>query len=38
MVLAARLFPRNRRQRYGEEFDALLDDAPADWHQLLNVP
>lgn len=34
---AARLYPREWRARYGEEFDALVDDATADWRQLLNV-
>ena len=37
IAFAARLYPRNWRERYGEEFDALLDDATADWRQLLNV-
>jgi hypothetical protein len=34
---AARLYPRDWRERYGAEFDALLEDAPADWRQLWNV-
>ena len=37
IAFAARLYPRNWRERYGEEFDALLDDATADGRQLLNV-
>ena len=37
IALAARLYPRAWRERYGEEFDALLDDATADCRQLLNV-
>ena len=31
------LYPREWRERYGEEFDALLEDARADWRQLWNV-
>jgi len=34
---AARLYPRPWRERYGEEFSALLKDAPADWRQLADV-
>jgi hypothetical protein len=37
IALAGRLYPRVWRERYGEEFDALLEDAPADWRQLRNV-
>lgn len=37
IALAARLYPRDWRERYGEEFDALLEDAVADWRQLWNV-
>ena len=37
IVLAARLYPRAWRERYGDEFDALVEDAAADWRQLLNV-
>jgi len=37
IALAARLYPRSWRDRYGEEFDALLEDATADWQQFLNV-
>ena len=37
IALAARLYPRDWRARYGEEFDALVADATADWRQLLNV-
>jgi hypothetical protein len=34
---AAFLYPRSWRERYGDEFDALVEDAAADWRQLLNV-
>ena len=34
---AALLYPRSWRERYGDEFDALVEDAAADWRQLLNV-
>ncbi len=37
IALAARLYPRSWRERYGDEFDALVEDATADWRQLLNV-
>jgi len=37
IILAARFYPAGWRDRYGEEFDALLEDATADWRQLLNV-
>jgi hypothetical protein len=37
IALAARLYPRSWRERYGHEFDALLEDASADWRQLRNV-
>ena len=37
IAFAARLYPRDWRARYGEEFDALVNDATADWRQLLNV-
>jgi hypothetical protein len=35
--LAARLYPQAWRARYGEEFEALLEDAAADWRQLRDV-
>jgi hypothetical protein len=37
ILRAARLYPRDWRARYGEEFEALVDEATADWRQLLNV-
>jgi len=37
IALAAYLYPQAWRERYGEEFDALLEDAAADWRQLWNV-
>lgn len=37
IALAACLYPRAWRERYGEEFGALLEDAVADWRQLWNV-
>jgi hypothetical protein len=37
IALAGRLYPRGWRERYGEEFDALLEEATADWRQFLNV-
>ena len=30
---AAKLYPRSWRERYGAEFDALLDDIGADPHR-----
>jgi hypothetical protein len=35
--LVARLYPLGWRERYGNEFDALLEDVDADWLDLLNV-
>jgi hypothetical protein len=35
--LAARMYPRAWRERYGEEFEALLDDAGADGRAASNV-
>ena len=35
--LAARLYPQAWRARYGEEFEALVEDAAADWRQLWDV-
>jgi hypothetical protein len=37
IALAARIYPRDWRARYGDEFDALLEDARADGRQLVNV-
>ena len=37
IALSAYLYPRAWRERYGGEFDALLEDAAADWRQLWNV-
>ena len=34
---AAWLYPRRWRERYGVEFDALLDDARPGWRELANV-
>ena len=34
---AARLYPRNWRERYGEEFDALLEEAGAGPMELMDV-
>jgi hypothetical protein len=33
----ARLYPRSWRNRYGDEFDALLGDFPVGWGTLLDV-
>ena len=35
--LAARLYPASWRQRYGDEFTALLEDVGADWRTSVNV-
>jgi hypothetical protein len=35
--LAADLYPGNWRERYGEEFDALLDDLNPDWREFTDV-
>ena len=35
--LATRLYPQAWRARYGEEFEALVEDAAADWRQLWDV-
>ena len=37
IVWLGRIYPRAWRVRYGDEFDALLEEADADWRQLLNV-
>ena len=34
---AARLYPREWRVRYGEEFDALLDDMPPRWRDVVDI-
>jgi hypothetical protein len=33
----ARLYPRAWRDRYGEEFDVLIDDVPPRWRDIPNV-
>jgi len=35
--LAARLYPARWRQRYGAEFDALIEDAACTWRDVLDV-
>src|SRR3954447_15369961 len=35
--LAARLYPRAWRHRYGEEFDALVEDMRPSWRQFTDV-
>jgi hypothetical protein len=37
MRLAARIYPRSWRDRYGTEFQALLDDVKPGWRELLDV-
>jgi LPS O-antigen subunit length determinant protein (WzzB/FepE family) len=37
MRLAARLYPRAWRQRYGAELDALLDEMSPSWRDVVNV-
>ncbi len=37
ILLAGRFYPRSWRARYGEEFDSLIEDAPATSRQLINV-
>ena len=37
LTLAARLYPRAWRERYGAEFDALMEDVRPDWRELANV-
>jgi hypothetical protein len=37
IAIAARLYPRSWRERYGPEFDAVLENAPANWRQVLDV-
>jgi len=35
--LAANLYPQGWRERYGEEFDALLEDVKPGWKQFTDV-
>src|SRR6185369_17203332 len=35
--LAARLYPRNWRDRYGDEFEALLDDVSPSWGDAADI-
>ncbi len=35
--LAARLYPKKWRARYGAELDALLQDSPARWMNLVDI-
>ena len=37
LKLAARLYPRAWRERYGEEFDAVLQDYQPGWREFANV-
>ena len=37
MMLAALVYPRSWRQRYGEAFDALIEDSPATWGNAFNI-
>ncbi len=37
IALAAKLYPRHWRDRYGPEFDALIEDTNPDWCELANV-
>ena len=37
MLLAANLYPRAWRERYGEEFQALLEDVNPGWRELADV-
>jgi capsular polysaccharide biosynthesis protein len=37
ILLAARLYPRAWRERYGEEFQALLEDVKPGWRELADV-
>jgi hypothetical protein len=37
ILWTARLYPRAWRERYGEEFDALVEDAGAGWRDLWDV-
>lgn len=37
ITIAARLYPRHWRRRYGAEFDALAESVEPDWRELVNV-
>jgi hypothetical protein len=37
IALAAALYPRSRREQYGEEFGTLLDDVKPGWRVFANV-
>jgi hypothetical protein len=37
IAFAAKLYPRPWRERYGPEFDALMQDVEPDWRELANV-
>ena len=37
MAWTAKLYPQPWRERYGEEFDALLEDVEPEWKQFLDV-
>ena len=37
MELAARLYPRAWRERYSDEFEALLEDYNPGWREFANV-
>lgn len=37
LALSAKLYPRPWRERYGPEFDALMEDVEPDWCELVNV-
>jgi hypothetical protein len=37
ILLAANLYPRAWRERYGEEFQALLEDVNPGWRELADV-
>ena len=37
LALSAKLYPRAWRQRYGVEFDALMEDVEPGWRQFADV-
>jgi hypothetical protein len=37
IAFGAKLYPRRWRERYGAEFDALMEDVEPDWRELANV-
>ena len=37
IAIAAKLYPRRWRERYGAEFDALMQDVEPDWREFANV-